>query len=64
MQHRRRDRFNAKYSALLDAWLRVVFGDHRPASRISLSPFDSGGDAENPQFVLSTRTAYARGVPA
>jgi len=64
MQRRRRHRFNAEYNALLNAWLHVVFGKHRPASQISRSPFDRGGDSENPQFLLSTRTAFTRKVSA
>lgn len=62
MQRRRRDRLNAKYNDLLDAWLHVVLGKHPPAFRVPLSPFDSGGDAENPKFMLSTRTAFARRI--
>ena len=60
MQHRRRDRYNAKHNRLLDAWLRVLLGDHRRGSPVELSPFDGGGDAENPRFLLSSRTAFAR----
>ena len=63
MQHRRRDRFNDKFNQVLDAWLRVVLGDHSRGSHIRLTPFDSGGDAENPPFVLSSRTAFARRLP-
>ena len=62
MQHRRRDRFNAKHNRLLDAWLRIVLGDHQRASSLELSPFASGEDAENPRFLLSSRTAFARRI--
>lgn len=57
---RRRDRFNKKYNELLDAWLRLILGEHRPAAEVSLSPFGTGDDVENPRFVLSTRTAFSR----
>lgn len=60
MDHRRRDRLNRKYNELLDAWLRVVLGQHQRRSEIQLSPFDTGDDVENPQFRLSSRTAFSR----
>ena len=61
MAERRRDRYNRKYNDLLDAWLRVVvLGDRPGPAKIELSPFDDGDDVENPRFVLSSRTAFAR----
>ena len=58
MAYRRRDRLNRKHNRLLDAWLRLTLGDHRPGSQIQLSPFDGGDDVENPRFLLSSRTAF------
>ena len=60
MGQRRRDRLNRKYNELLDAWLRVVFGQYRRASAIRLSPFDAGDDIENPRFLISSRTVFTR----
>ena len=60
MNHRRRDRLNRKYNQLLDAWLRVVLGQHQRGSEIRLSPFDAGDDVENPRFLISSRTAFTR----
>ena len=60
MAQRRRDRFNRRYNEILDAWLRVVLGNYRHRAEIDLSPFDGGDDVENPHFVLSSRTAFAR----
>ena len=63
MEQRRRERFNRKYNEILNAWLRVVLGDHRHPAKVELSTFDDGDDVENPRFVLSSRTAFARKAP-
>ena len=63
MEQRRRDRFNRKYNEILNAWLRVVLGDHRRRAKVELSTFDDGDDVENPRFVLGSRTAFARKAP-
>ena len=60
MADRRRARLNRKYNQLLDAWLRIVLGDHQRGAKIQLSPFDSGDEVENPRFVLGSRTAFTR----
>lgn len=60
MQQRRRSRLNRQHNEILDAWLRVLFGNYRRGGSVEVSPFDSGDDVENPQFVLGLRTAFSR----
>lgn len=64
MRQRRRDRLNRKYNELLDAWLRVLLGRYQRGSQIDLTPFKGGDGPDNPHFVVSSRTAFARRVAA
>ena len=63
IEHRRRYRFNHKYNEILNAWLRIVLGDHRSPTKVELSAFDGGDDVENPRFLLGSRTAFTRRTP-
>lgn len=60
MSQRRRDRFNAKYNSLLDAWARVILGTDERNSQIRFSAFSQGSDCENPSFRIGSRTAFSR----
>lgn len=64
MRQRRRDRLNRKYNELLDAWLCVLLGRYQRGSQIDLTPFKGGDGPDNPHFVVSSRTAFARRVAA
>jgi hypothetical protein len=57
---RRGDRYNKKFNELLDAWLQIVFGTAERNLEIALSAFEKGTGAENPSFLISSRTAFAR----
>lgn len=56
----RGDRFNEKYNALLSAWIELALGTDQRNIDISVRPFDSGSQSENPSFVIGSRTAFAR----
>lgn len=60
MDERRGDRYNKKYNALLDAWVRLILGTDERNVEIAVSAFDDGGEPENPAFRIATRTAFAR----
>ena len=60
LDERRGDRLNAKYNAILDAWVRIALGTDERNAEVSLKPFDEGDDAENPTFRVGSRTAFAR----
>lgn len=57
---RRKDRFNAKYDALLSAWIHIVLGTAKANATVSVKAFTSGSDAANPAFTIGSRTAYTR----
>ncbi len=58
--NRRADRFNKRYNALLDAWVRVVLGTNERNTQVTVSLFEGGSEAENPSFRIGSRTAFAR----
>ncbi|MGJ3258014.1 MAG: SIR2 family protein [Rhodospirillales bacterium] len=60
LDERRGDRLNAKYNAIIDAWVRIALGTDERNTEVSLKPFDEGDDAENPTFRVGSRTAFAR----
>ena len=60
LDERRSDRYNQKYNAILDAWIRIVLGTDERNVEVSLRPFNEGNDAENPPFVIVSRTGFAR----
>lgn len=57
---RRGDRFNKKFNDLLDAWVHLVLGTPERNAEVSLPLFESGTGAENPYFLISSRTAFTR----
>lgn len=59
---RRKDRLNAKYNALLDAWIKVVLGTAERNTVSTVSPFSSGNSTENPRFEIGSRSAFTRRV--
>jgi len=64
MDRRRADRFNRKYNALIDAWLRVILGTDERNAEITFSAFAEGEASENPIFKIGSRTAFARRLVA
>jgi len=60
LDERRGDRYNNKYNALLDAWVRIALATDERNAEVTLSAFDEGTDAENPTFRVASRTAFAR----
>jgi hypothetical protein len=59
MDERRKDRYNRKYNALLNAWIGLLLGSTERASDIKVSAFDAGSESENPAFHILTRTGFA-----
>jgi hypothetical protein len=60
LDKRRSDRFNKKFKDLVDAWVHMILGTERINTDVTLPVFDSGAGVENPEFRLSSRTAYTR----
>lgn len=61
---RRGNRFNNTYNLLLNAWIQIIFASNQRNVEIEVSAFESGSDAVNPKFKLSSRTAFARRLTA
>lgn len=59
---RRKDRLNAKYNALLDAWIKVVLGTAERNTVSTVAPFEHGNLTENPLFEIGSRSAFTRRV--
>jgi SIR2-like protein len=59
---RRKDRFNAKYNALLDAWIKVLLGTTERNTVSTVSSFEKGNLTENPRFEIGSRSAFTRRV--
>jgi hypothetical protein len=62
LSERRKDRLNAKFNALLDAWIKVVLGTTERNTVSTLAPFVSGSLAENPLFEIGSRSAFTKRV--
>ena len=62
LDSRRRDRYNQKYNQILTAWLNILLGPHAQPSKVQVSPFLKGREAENPKFRIGTRTGFSRGL--
>jgi len=60
LDERRSDRYNQKYNAILDAWVRIVLGTDERKVEVIVRPFDQGNEAQNPSFGIGSRTAFAR----
>jgi hypothetical protein len=60
LDERRSDRYNQKYNAILDTWIRIVLGTDERKVEMIVCPFDEGNEAENPSFRIGSRTAFAR----
>jgi len=58
LNKRRGDRFNAKFNALLDAWIAVLLGEGKTSVRVSA--FEDGSEAQNPTFVIGPGSAFSR----
>ncbi len=61
LDHRRADRFNRKYNALLSAWIKILLGTDDDAF-ISVSAFADETAPNNPSFTVGRQTAYARRI--
>ena len=60
LDKRRGDRFNKRFNDLVDAWAHIILGTAQINAAVTLPVFDTGTGAENPEFRLSSRTAYTR----
>jgi hypothetical protein len=60
LSKRRRDRRNQLYDAILDAWIRLIFGSSDRNAEASVTAYDGPASSENPEFVLGSRSAFAR----
>lgn len=59
LDERRKSRLNAKYNQLLDGWIEAIFGTSQKNTELSVSPFSGGDGAENPTFIIRSRTGYS-----
>jgi SIR2-like domain len=59
MDERRQDRYNNKYNALLDIWIRLILGPAERNSEVTVLAFEDGSDVENPKFRVLNRTGFA-----
>ena len=64
LDQRRTDRFNLKHNQIISAWIQIILGTSARNTEITLSPFASGSDVENPSFRIATRTAYTKRLAA
>ncbi len=64
LDKRRSDRFNKKYNELLDVWRQIIMGTDALNAEVSVSAFPEGDDAENPVFLIGSRTAFSRRLAA
>ena len=59
LDQRRSDRFNAKYDAIISAWIPIILGTDKRNVEIAVQAFDGDQDVGNPVFRIGTRTAYS-----
>jgi hypothetical protein len=64
LDERKAKRFNGKHNELLQAWKEIILDSELRNADLSFHPFADGGDAENPTFRVSTRTAFSRRLTA
>jgi hypothetical protein len=62
LDRKRSDRYNKKADELLSAWLGILLPVQAKGADVAVSPFAAGDQAENPIFVLNSRTAFSRKV--
>ncbi len=60
LDKRRGNRYNKEFNALMDVWVHIILGTAQLNAEVTLPVFDSGAGAENPQFRISSRTAFTR----
>lgn len=58
IRQRRLKRYNRITSALLDAWIKILFGDDKKAASIKLFCYQEAGYPV--EFVVNSRSAYSR----
>lgn len=58
LDERRKDRLNAKFNRILNAWVRVLTGTSERAAIVEIAAFDDDDADANPRFSLSSRTGY------
>lgn len=64
LDKRRADRYNSKYSGLLDAWIDILFEGKERGSEAVFTTFDGSASASNPSFTIGNRTGYSRWLKA
>lgn len=60
LDDKRKDRYNKKLNALLDAWVPLLLGGDQGGVPVALTPFEAGSIVENPIFEIGGRTAFTR----
>lgn len=60
LDERRKGRLNAKFNAILDAWVDVFSGGAPRGTTIDVAAFDGDDSDGNPRFKLGNRTGFAR----
>lgn len=60
LDERKKGRTNAVYDSLLSGWVQAVFGAEERNTEISVSPFESDMETENPTFTIMSRTGFSR----
>lgn len=59
LDDRRRDRLNAKFDRILDAWVKVLAGTSQRAAIVEVAAFDGDDPDANPRFTISSRTGFS-----
>ncbi len=62
LDHRRGNRYNQIFDSLLDAWVRIILGTDERNAEITASAFEEGSEAENPAFLLGSRTGFSKRI--
>lgn len=62
LDERRKDRMNAKFDAILTAWVRVLAGTTTRGAIVELSAFEGKDLDANPRFTISSRTGFSMGL--
>lgn len=60
LRKRRSDRRNERYDAILDAWIRLIFGSDDRNAKASVTAYDGPASSENPEFIFGSRSAFSR----
>ncbi|WP_263588201.1 hypothetical protein [Sphingopyxis sp. GC21] len=62
LDERRKDRLNAKFDAILTAWIGVLAGTAQRGAVIEVSAFGDVETDANPSFTFGNRTGFSMGL--